>query len=141
MKRLLFLLIISLCFSFSVKAQDAEKDSVKRVVETYLFSENDDERKQTLYEQARIFATDWKSGKIEETRFTSAKRKKGTKIASVQKVASIEIMENAATVKVETDLSTSAGNVPKHFQYISLLKENDAWKIVSILMPSIKLPQ
>lgn len=76
MRKLLFLLIISLCFAVSIKAQDMEKNAVKRVVETYLFSENDDERRQTLFEQAKLFSINLESGKIVDKRFTSAKRKK-----------------------------------------------------------------
>jgi uncharacterized protein YdaL len=141
MKKLLFLLLLSLCFSVSIKAQDAEKDAVKRVVETYLFSENDDERKQTLYNEAKIFSTDTDGKKIEQKRFTSSKRVKGARIISLQKVISIDVFEDAATVKVETDLSDGDIKIPKHYQYISLLKTNGAWKIVSILMPKIKLAQ
>ena len=140
MKRFLFLLIIPLCFFGVVKAQDAEKDAVKRVVETYLFSEDDEERKQILYEQAKIYSTNAENNKIEEKRFTAAKKKpKGTKIVSLQKIVNIEIAEDAALVKVETDLSSGENKFPKHFQYISLLKAGGAWKIVSILMPKIKL--
>lgn len=138
MSKLLFLLILSLCFFVSIKAQDTERVAVKRVVETYLFSE-DDERKQTLYAEAKIFSTDTEDRKIEETRFSAKKRVKGARIVSLQKVVNIEIVEDAAVVKVETDLSSGDNKIPKHFQYISLLKVGGAWKIVSILMPKIKL--
>ena len=142
MKKFLFLLFVSLCFSVSVNAQDAEKDAVKRVVETYLFSEDNDERKQTLYEQAKIYSTNTENNKIEENRFTAAKKKpKGAKIVSLQKIVNIEMTEDAAIVKIETDLSSGENKFPKHFQYISLLKVNGAWKIVSILMPKLKLSQ
>jgi hypothetical protein len=137
MKKFLFLLLFSLCFTFSIKAQDAEKDAVKRVVETYLFSEEVAERKQTIYERAKIFSTNTDGSKIVETAFTKPKKTpKGTKVVSQQKVLSIEIFENAANVKVETDLSSGDVKVPKHFQFISLLKAGGEWKIVSILMPT-----
>jgi hypothetical protein len=130
MKKYLFLLIICLGFSISIKAQNTEKDAVKRVVETYLFSEIDDERKQTLFAEAKIFSTNRESKKIEETPVSKKTKKvKGARIVSVQKVVNIDIFENGATVKVETDLSDGDVKIPKHFQYISLLKANGAWKI------------
>ena len=142
MKNFLFLLILPLCFYVSIKAQDAEKDSVKRVVETYLFSENDDERKQTLFEKTKIYATNADDSKIEETPISAkAKKVKGARVVSVQKIVNIDIFENAASVKVETDLSSKENKVPKHFQYISLLKVGGTWKIVSVLMPKIRLAQ
>ena len=142
MKKFLFLLIVPLCFSGAANAQDAEKDTVKRVAETYLFSEDDNERRQTIYDQGRIYSTNAENNKIEETRFTAAKKKpKGAKIVSLQKIVNIEIAEEAAVVKVETDLSSGENKFPKHFQYISLLKAGGSWKIVSILMPKPKLSQ
>jgi len=136
-------LIAFLSFSPSVKAQDTEnteKEAVKRVVETYLFSEEDAERKQALYSQAKIFSTNPANNKIQETPVSAKAKKtpKGTKIVSVQRVVNIDIAEDGATVKVETDLSTPDNKRPKHFQYISLLKIGGEWKIVSILMPKIK---
>jgi len=144
MKKLLLLLTIALSVSLSIKAQDAESketDAVKRVVETYLFSEETDERKQTLYPQAKIFATNPEKTKIQETSISTKAKKlpKGAKTVSVQKVVQIEIAENGATVKVETDLSSGDAKVPKHYQFISLLKANGEWKIVCILMPAVNL--
>ena len=134
-----------MCFSLSIKAQDAEnkeKDAVKRVVETYLFSENDDERRQTLYEQAKIFSINLEKNQISEKPFTKAKKmSQGTKIIALQKVVGIDVFENAASVKVETDLSYDNIKIPKHYQFISLLKAGGEWKIVSILMPAIKPEQ
>ena len=120
-----------------MKAQDAEKDAVKRVVETYLFSENDAERRQMLFDEAKIFSINPADGQIYGKSFTKAKKPpKGTVIVALQKVISIDVFENAASVKVETDLSYRDIKVPKHYQFISLLKPGGAWKIVSILMPN-----
>lgn len=144
MKTFLLLLTILLASFLSVKAQDAlqdkETESIKRTVETYLFSEEDRERKQTLYPQTAILSTDPQQTKIEKTPISAkaGKKPKGAKIVSLQKISSIEVFENAAIVKVETDLSSGDVKIPKHYQFISLLKASGEWKIVSILMPSLK---
>jgi hypothetical protein len=59
----------------------------------------------------------------------------------VQKIVHIDAAEDAATVKVETDLSSGAAKISKHIQYLSLLKISGEWKIVSVLMPPVKLGQ
>lgn len=108
MKSFILSLAIFLCFFPAVKAQDTEireKDAVKRVVETYLFAEDDDERKSTLFEQAKIFSINLENGQIIEKPFSKAKKMpKGTRIVTSQKIVNIDIFENAANVKVETDL-------------------------------------
>lgn len=142
MKKILFLLIACLGFSLAVKAQDAGKEAVKRTVETYLFSEEDRERRQTLFEKAKIYSTNPEGNQIVEKSFSNERKSpKAARVASLQKIVSIDVFEDAASVKVETDLSSGATKIPKHFQFISLLKINGEWKIVSILMPKIKAAQ
>ncbi len=128
----------------SVKAQTVEskeKETIKRVVETYLFSEEENERKQTLYPQAEVFSTNPENTKIQKTPVSAkaGKLPKNTKLVSVQKVADIDIAENGAIVKVETDLSSGDIKIPKHIQFISLLKTNGEWKIVAVIIPAISL--
>ncbi|MGC2236253.1 MAG: nuclear transport factor 2 family protein [Pyrinomonadaceae bacterium] len=135
MKKFLFLLLFSLCFSISVKAQDAEKDAVRRVVETYLFSEEAAERSKTISGQAEIFSVNAANGQIAGKPFRKAKKNTNKIIVAVQKIVSIDVFRNAAIVKVETDLSLRDIKIPKHYHFISLLKEGGEWKIVSLLMP------
>ena len=56
-----------------------------------------------------------------------------------QKIVNIDVFANGAVVKVETDrLSVDGPSADlRHAQYLSLLKLNGEWKIVSILMPSV----
>ena len=59
-------------------------------------------------------------------------------IHPAQKIVAIDVVQGAATVKVESEFAPfSAGEQPrKHFQYLSLLKLAGEWKIVGVLMPA-----
>ncbi|MFN2492290.1 MAG: hypothetical protein ABR501_05325 [Pyrinomonadaceae bacterium] len=52
---------------------------------------------------------------------------------------SIDVTDGGAAVKVGTDVSSDRREDPKHIHYLSLLKVNGEWKIVSILMHPIKV--
>lgn len=145
MSKLLFLALILASLSLTVKAQEAvdnkEREDIRKVVETYLYSEEPEERKSTLYPQAKIFSVNPDGNKVVETPVSKpAKKLPGrVKTNSRQKIVGIDITDDGAYVKVETDLSSDAGQFPKHRQYLSLLKIGGEWKIVSILMPPIKI--
>ncbi len=132
-----------LCLSLPVKAQnvstDKEKDNVRRVVETYLYAEEPEERKRTTHGQAKIFSLD--GGKVTETTISKPARKLPRRVVVIsrQKIINIDMTDGAASVKVETHLSSDTEQHPKHAQYVSLLKVNGEWKIVSILMPPPRL--
>lgn len=120
---------------------DGEKDAVRRVAETYLYAEEGEERKRTVYPLAKILSVDAKGGKIIETPISKpARRREGARERSRQKIVSVDVAEGAASVKVETDLSSDTLKLPKHLHYLSLLKVGGEWKIVGILMPALRMP-
>lgn len=124
---------------------DAEGEAVKRAVETYLFAEYDDEKKSPIHPEAKIFSVDSTGKRIRFTTIlkTKARTVKGAKVArSPQRVVSVETAGDAAYVKVATDFTPEGPKdaPPEHVQFISLLKLEGEWKIVSILMPSAALP-
>ncbi len=148
-KILLAALLALLCVS--ARAQDAgdggaaEREAVRKVVETYLFAEYDDEKKSPLHPEAKIFTVDEAGKRIKFTTIlkSKARRVKGAKISrSPQKVVSVEVAGNAAYVKVATDFSPEGPKdaPPEHVQFISLMKLEGEWKILSILMPSMAAP-
>ena len=134
-----------LCLPLPAKAQnvstDKDKDNVRRVVETYLYAEEPEERKRTTHGQAKIFSLDPGGGRVIETAISKPARKLPGRVVvrSRQKIISIDMTDGAASVKVETDFSSDTAQSPKHAQYLSLLKVNGEWKIVSILMPPSRL--
>ncbi len=146
-KILLLITALLLPLSFSVEAQEAEaeveKNAVRRAVETYLYAEEPEERKSVIHPKTKIYSLDRSGSRVTETPISTPARKppKGAtpgRVVSRQKVISIDLTHGGATVKVETDLSLSEAQYPKHTQYISLLKVGGAWKIVSILMPVVQ---
>lgn len=135
---ILFWIIFAPILSHPQKSPtDAERDAIKRVVETYLFAEDSDERKQTVFSKTKILSIN-PDGKVAETPISKSSRKpKGARERSKQKVSMIDYTDGGAMVKIETDLSSETTKVPKHFHYLSLLKVNGEWKIVSVLMPPV----
>jgi hypothetical protein len=121
-------------------AADTEAEAVRKVVETYLFTEEVEEKKETLLEGARIVFVG-PDGK--ETRVESISKRKGQTRGKVsratQKVVSIDVLNDAASVKVETVLAPDGPDPLKHSQYLWLLKTEAGWKIAGILMPSVRL--
>ncbi len=121
-----------------------ESGAVKRVVETYLFAEYDDEKKSPIHPEAKIFSADSTGKRIKFTTIlkTKARTVKGAKTSrSPQRVVSVEVTGDAAWAKVATDFSPEGPKdaPPEHVQLISLLRLEGEWKIVSILMPSAAL--
>ena len=119
---------------------EAEKEAVRKVVETYLFAEYDDEKKSPIHPEAKIFSVDSSGKRIKFTTIlkTKARQPKGAKTSrSPQRVVSVEVADDAAWVKVATDFSPEGPKdaPPEHVQLVSLLKLEGEWKIVSILMP------
>lgn len=120
---------------------DAEKDAVKRAVETYLYAEESDEKTSPLSADAKIYSVDAARGRVKVAPLTKPKGKdpKGAKVSrSRQKIVSIDIVNDGASVKVSTDLSPDDKPGDDHLQLIWLLKTGGAWKVVAILMPSVK---
>jgi hypothetical protein len=120
---------------------DAEKEAVKRAVETYLYAEEGDEKKSPLSEDAKIHGVDASRSRVRVTPLSkpSGKRPKGAKtLRSPQRIVSIDVVNDGASVKVATDFTpddkTDAAD--SHFQFIWLLKVGGEWKVVGILMPS-----
>jgi hypothetical protein len=119
-------------------AEDAETQAVRKVVETYLFTEEADEKKETLLEDARIVFVG-PGGKETRVEAVSARKgKTGGKVErATQKVVSIDFLNDAASVKVETVLRPDEPYFMKHTQYLWLLKTEAGWRIAGILMPRV----
>jgi len=132
-----------LCAGITARAQDAEaereRESVRKAVETHLYSEDVEEKKRVTYAGAKVLSVDSDGRKIRETPVSaSAGKRRGAKTTrSPQKIVAIDVANNAAAVKVATEFMPAdpADALPKHFQYVTLLKVNGEWKIVGILMP------
>lgn len=143
--RVCFLCLMLLACPVLVNSQETgsagEQEAVRRVVETYLYAEETEERKRTMFDHARVLSVAPDGRKVTETPVSkSSPRRKGEKVRSRQKIVSIDLAGGAAVVKVETDLSFGTANTPKHLHYLSLLKVNGEWKIVSVLMPPAGRP-
>lgn len=137
---------VLLVFCAPARAQEAtadtEREAVRRVVETYLYAEDGEERKRTIAPSAKILSLDPGGSKVIETPISkSARRRKGAREKSRQRIVSIDVAEDGASVKVETDLSSETLKIPKHIHYLSLLKVGGEWKIVGILMPALRMPE
>lgn len=146
-RKLLLITAILLTLSFSAEAREAEdeaeRNAVRRAVETYLYAEEAEERKGVVHPGTKIYSVDQSGSRVTETPISTSARKppKGAtagRVVSRQKVVSIDLTHGGASVKVETDLSSDEAQYPKHTQYISLLKVGGEWKIVSILMPPVR---
>ena len=143
-KHILPLAVTLVCLALTTTAQeskaDEEKNAVRRVVETYLYAEEGEARKRTLFPRARIISVNASGDKVTETPISkSAERHKGAKVKSRQKILSIDVTEGGSAVKVGTDFSTDTRKSPEHVHYLSLLKVGGEWKIVSVLMPQVRL--
>lgn len=141
MKRSFVLIaFLSACFVASAQAQQSETnaEAVKRAVESYINKTNQN----VLHPDAKIISVDGARKRLIESSFKPGKLKKGETIGeSRQSIAGISVTEGGASVAVETDFTVGANSPAvtpsKHIQYISLLKINGEWKIVSILMPPL----
>lgn len=123
------------------QTSDNERAAIKVAVETYLYEEDRTKVARVVDPAAKILSVDGK-GKlaITATSKPAGKMPRGaTTRVPRQKIVNIDIFENGAVVKVETDRLSLEGPSAdvRHVQYLSLLKLNGEWKIVSILMPSV----
>jgi len=145
-----FLLIVGLLFNFSLAAvaqaspANNENDAVRQVVQDYL-GDNIEVKQRALYANATITSVNSKGGKVvvivtpfskKPSKMMREMMKDAIQIVPTQKIVAVDVAQNAATVKVESEFAPfSAGEQPrKHFQYLSLLKLAGEWKIVSVLM-------
>ncbi len=141
-----FLLIAAMLLSpcLMVAAQDdevsKESDAVRQVVQAYLDGKNPETKRRALYPEAKIFSGNSKSGKIVETSVSKPSKPMpagATTISPVQRIVAIDVAQDGAMVKVESEFPPYLTIAPRtHVQFLSLLKLNGEWKIVSILMPS-----
>jgi Putative lumazine-binding len=141
----LLIAILFLCLPLLAQAQTSDTKSeetpVRQAVESYL-----NKTSQTvLHRDAKIISTDGAGKRLIETSFDAkpGKLKKGETVGeSSQRIVAVDMTTGGASVKVETEFASDAKLTPhKHIQYISLLKINGEWKIVSILMPPLKFAE
>ena len=121
-------------------AADPEREAVRKVVESYLYAEEAGEKKGTLLEDARIVFFDYKGerARAEVVSRRGAGKPRGARTASSpQKIVSIEVLNDAASVKVETVLMPDTPNAIRHTQYLWLLRTGGGWRIAGILMPNV----
>ena len=139
-----FLLGFCLATEAQEPAVDADKDLIKRAVETFLYAEDRDQVARVIDPQAKIFAIKSGDSKVTITPL-SAPAKKAPKGSSSrvprQRITKIDVSDDGAVVSVQTDRMSIDGPTSsvKHTQYISLMRFKGEWKIISILMPSIRL--
>ena len=146
MKRNFWLIaILLMCFPLLAQAQisdtKSEETLVKQTVESYL----NKTEKNVLHQDAKIISVDGTGKRLIETSINAKARKlkKGETIGeSTQRIAAVDLTNEGAFVKVETEFSGGVKTTPPiHVQYISLLKLNGEWKIVSILMPPVRFAE
>jgi Putative lumazine-binding len=123
-------------------APDSDRDAVKKVVETFLYAEEEAEVRSVVAPDAKIMSVT-SEGKLTVVPVgKSAKKLRNGETTRVprQRIVNTDIFEDGAVVKVETDQLALDGPTKdvRHMQYFSLLKTMGEWKIVSILMPSIR---
>ena len=122
-----------------------EQTTVRRVVEDYLSKKDLIAVERSLSADAKIISVDGR-GRVVETLVSkpSKQRADATTILPEQRITAIDVTEGGASVKVESEFSADskpAVTPRKHVQYISLLKVNGEWKIVSILMPPLRFAE
>lgn len=140
-------LLLTLCAGAHAAAQDAgqdaEREAVRKAVETYLYAEDSDEKRPVSDAAARVYGVDHSRGRVTAVPLASRPRKqpKGAKTArSPQRVASVEVLGDAASVKVSTDFTPDdpGDEARTHYQLIWLLKVKGEWRIVGVLMPAVE---
>ena len=146
--RIAFIVAALLIVPSSLRAQEraieTEKDAIKRAVETFLYAEDAALVARVVDPQAKIFSIRSGDNKVSITPLGAPSKKlpKGARTrVPRQRITNIEFFENGAVVSVQTDRMSVAGPgaSEKHTQYISLMRFNSEWKIVSILMPTASL--
>lgn len=149
MKQCFLMAILLLVSPLFVMAQtdktNDEQIAVKRVVEDYLSKKDPEAVKHALSADAKIISVGGR-GHVIETPISKPfkQRANSTVVLPEQRIAAIDVTEDGASVKVESEFSAdqiSAVSPRKHIQYVSLLKVNGEWKIISILMPPLKFAE
>ncbi len=141
----ILVLVLPLLAMAQTNNANSEQTAVKRVVEDYLSKKDSEAVKRSLSADAKIISVDGR-GRVVETLISrpSKQRADATTILPEQKVTTIDVTESGASVKVESEFPSEVkpSILPhKHIQYISLLKINGEWKIVSVLMPPLKFAE
>ena len=124
-------------------AAGAEREAVKKAVETYLYAEETGEKRGALLEGAHIVFLDRDGKEVRAVPLSKmkARRRKGSRVErSPQKIVSIDLLNEAASVKVETELMPETPAAVKHYQYLWLVKTEAGWKVGGILMPNVAPP-
>ena len=121
-------------------APDPEREAVRKVVETYLFSEETGETKETFLQGARIVFVDHegKRARVEPVSRGGGRRDRGKPGRVLKKILAIDVVGDGASVKVETVLSPDTPEALRHEQYLWLLKTGAGWRIAGILMPTVR---
>lgn len=119
---------------------DAETGAVRRAVETFLYSEEEAEVKGVVYHKARVLSPGPREAEVVDTPLSKPAAKHKAKVGGRRRrIVSIDLADAAAVVKVETDFVGDESRLRPHRQYLSLLKVGGAWRIVSVLMPPVRL--
>ncbi len=136
--------ILLICLPLLAKAQSSDAKSeetlVRQTVESYINKTTQN----VLHPDAKIISVDGSGKGFSEFKINKPiKPQKGViTVESQQKISAIDVTTDGASVKVETEFTSDSNVVPrKHIQYISLLKLNGEWKIVSILMPPLRFTE
>lgn len=131
------LLFVGTAASGQTTGQASEEAAVRQVVEKYLhgLKYNDVESlKKAFWPEARLFFVkkDGQLGQLTQSQWyegfvaSAGKEEKGD-----LRITSVDITDNAASVKVEEDYPNS-----KYIDYLSLLKFNGEWRIVNKIYTS-----
>lgn len=141
MKRFVFLIALVLMTAVLTSGQEkkapTEEAAVRQVVESYLhgLKHNDVESlKKAFWPDARLFFVkrDGQLGQLTQAQwYEGFAASAGKEEQGDLRITTIDITDNAASVKVEEDYPTS-----KYIDYLSLLKFNGEWKIVNKIYTS-----
>ncbi len=141
-----FLLSLPLLANAQTPETNGERDAVKQIVEAYLSKNDPAMVKRALSPDAKIISIDSNRQRVIETpvSVSGKQRANETVTTPLQRIVAIDVTAGGASVKVESEFPANAASevMPrKHIQYISLLKLNGEWKIVSILMPPLRFTE
>lgn len=131
------LLFVGTAASGQTTGQVSEEAAVRQVVQNYLhgLKYNDVESlKKAFWSEAKLFFVkkDGQLGQLTQSQWyegfagSAGKEEKGD-----LRITSVDITDNAASVKVEEDYPNS-----KYIDYLSLLKFNGEWRIVNKIYTS-----
>ena len=138
-----FLMLVSPLLAMAQTNQtNDEQTAVKRVVEDFLSGKAVG---RSLSADAKIISVGGR-GRVVETLISKPYKQRAgvTTVLPEQTIAAIDVTEGGASVKVESEFPSDmkpSVSPRKHIQYLSLLKVNGEWKIVSILMPPLRFAE